>query len=201
MKKLLFPAIFALIAFHTASAQIQFGVKAGYSLCSISIPHEAADFTVSSKSAFHGGILVNIPLVAGLSLQPEAVYSGQGGTINSDGDHDKLSTGLINIPVMIQYHYKGAFIETGPQLGFLLSAKVVSGVSSFDAKSDLKSTEMAWGVGIGYTTKLGLGIDVRYNFGLGDITKSQGNLNDESGGIHSSVLQIGLFYMFGIPKK
>jgi hypothetical protein len=49
--------------------------------------------------------------------------------------------------------------------------------------------------------KLGLGIDARYNFGLGDITKSPGSLNDESGGMHNSVLQIGMFYMFGMPKK
>lgn len=201
MKKLLFPAFFALMAFHTASAQIQFGVKAGYSLCSISVPHEAEDFTVSSRSAFHGGILVNIPLIAGLTLQPEAVYSSQGGIINDDGEQDKLTTGLINIPVMIQYHYKGAFIETGPQLGFLLSAKVNTGSSSFDAKSDFKSTEFAWGVGIGYKTKMGLGIDARYNFGIGDIIKSSGNLQDEAGTIHGSVLQIGLFYMFGIPRK
>ncbi len=194
----LFVLTFVIIVLQRSSfSQVQFGVKAGYNLASVHVSDETSYFTWKSKSDFHAGILVNIPLLAGLSVQPEAVYSGQGAKINDDGDQVTLSTGLINIPVMVQYTYKGAFVETGPQLGFLINAKEKEGSYSQDIKSDLKTAEISWGVGLGYKTSIGLGIDARYNFGIGNIAKSGSDFDSYGHDARSGVFQVGLFWLFG----
>jgi len=57
----------------------------------------------------------------------------------------------VNIPVLFKYNNPGGFFaETGPQLGFLISAKAKSGSVSFDAKSNYKSTDFSWAIGAGY---------------------------------------------------
>jgi hypothetical protein len=201
MKKLVFLALIALVGQRSAFAQVQFGVKAGYNLASVHISNESSSFTWKSKSDLHAGVLVNIPLLAGLSVQPEAVYSGQGAKINDDGDDITLGTGLINIPVMVQYSYKGVFVETGPQLGFLISAKEKEKNFSQDIKSDLKSTEIAWGAGLGYKSKIGLGIDARYNFGIGNIAKSATEFDSFGQSARNGVFQIGLFWLLWGAKK
>jgi hypothetical protein len=201
MKKLTFLAFVVLAGQHYAIAQIQFGVKAGYNLASMHVNYENSSFTWKSKSDLHAGVLVNIPLLAGLSVQPEILYSGEGAKINDDGDKITLSTGLINIPVMIKYSYKGAFVETGPQLGFLISAKETDGSISKDIKSDLKSTEFAWSAGLGYKTKIGLGIDARYNFVIGDIVRSGSEFDSFAQSARNGVFQLGLFWMFNGTKK
>jgi hypothetical protein len=203
MKKLTLLAFLMVGELCYVSAQIQFGVKAGYSLATMHTKTSDDVLTLSSKSDFHAGVLVNIPVISGLSVQPELVYSGQGTKYNDDDDKGKLNTALINIPVMVKYSYMGAFLETGPQIGFLASAKDKEDNGSQDVKNNLKSTEFAWGVGVGYLSKLGLGIDVRYNFALSDMVKSidgGGYYGNFPTGSKNNVLQIGLLYMFGKQK-
>ncbi len=175
-----------------ASAQIQFGVKAGYNLDNLTIsPSQPGG---SSKSDFSAGILASIPLFSSCSLQPEVMYSGQGTSFTDSFATGKLNYGYLNVPVLFKYqHSSGLFAETGPQVGFLLSAKETGGRQSIDFKSSTQSTDFAWVFGIGYKLPLGLGIDARYNLGLTNITKA--NVGST---VKNSVFQFGLFFMF--PK-
>ncbi len=177
-----------------ASAQIHFGIKAGYNLANL--PSSPVQPSVSSKSDFNAGVLASIPLFSSCSLQPEIMYSGQGDAFTSTYISGKSNLDYLNIPVLFKYqHSSGLFAESGPQLGILLSSKASAGGNTFDNKSTTKSTDFSWAFGIGYKLPLGLGIDARYNLGLT-------NLNNDSqvqSNYKNSVFQFGLFYV--LAKK
>ncbi|MEO6962549.1 MAG: porin family protein [Puia sp.] len=146
------------------------------------------------KIGFQGGALVSVPLFYEFSLQPEVNYSGQGFKVSQDGETGTINMDYVNIPVLFKYNNPvGFFAETGPQLGFLISAKAKSGGVSVDAKSGYKSTDVSWGFGAGYLiSSMNVGIDARYNLGLSNIIKESDN-----GTARNSVIQVGIFYLFG----
>ena len=195
MKKV-FLVFVAVASAAIASAQIQYGVKAGYNLANITQSGSSSE-AVEAKSDFSAGVLVSIPLFSSCFLQPEVMYSGQGAQVSALGQKDKLNLGYLNIPVLFKYqHVSGVFAETGPQLGFLLSAKDKFDGTTTDIKDQFETTDFSWAFGLGYKfTSMGLGIDARYNLGLTNLAKDSG---DET--IKNSVFQFGLFYMFGGKK-
>jgi len=193
MKRMILVLIAAGSAMY-ASAQIQFGVKAGYNLANLMISPSQPG--VSSKSDFSAGILASIPLLAGCSLQPEIMYSGQGTSFSDSLATGKLNYGYLNVPVLFKFqHSSGLFAETGPQVGYLLSAKETAGDQTSDTKSNTQSTDFSWVFGIGYKLPLGLGIDARYNLGLTNIAKGDAG---SVGTAKNGVFQFGVYFMF--PK-
>jgi hypothetical protein len=178
-----------------ASAQIQFGIKAGINFADLSISQSTPGSSFSSKTDFNAGILASIPLSGNLYLQPEIMYSGQGGsTSDSFIVAGKLNYDYLNIPVLIKYQLSsGLFAETGPQVGFLLSANFKAGSQSLDEKSNSQTTDFSWAFGLGYKIPdAGLGIDLRYNLGLTNIAKDSGSADET---VKNSVFQIDLFYV------
>jgi hypothetical protein len=190
MKKLVVLVLTAGL-FMTASAQVQIGLKAGANFATLT-GSDVQD--AKMKVDFHGGAFASIGLFNSCFLQPELLYSGQGAKGTVDGTDFTVSQTYLNVPVLFQYrHSSGLFAETGPQLGFLLAAKVKEGGLSEDVKSSYKSTDFAWAFGLGYLLpSIHAGIDARYNLGLSNISA-----NAQSSAVKNSVFQVGLFYMFG----
>ena len=191
MKKLylLLLTVFSLAA---ADAQVQFGVKAGANFSTFTGDVSGAKM----KVGFHGGALVALPLFSEFSLQPEVMFSGQGTKFSESGFTATWNANYINVPVLFKYNNPtGFFAETGPQLGFLMSAKAkVSGQDDVDLKDQLNSTDFSWAIGVGYLIKTAnIGIDARYNIGLSNIAKDSGG----GGSAKNSVFQVGVFYLFG----
>jgi hypothetical protein len=196
-KKLVLSALAAFILGTTANAQIQFGLKAGANIAKFT-GDDASGF--NSQVGFLGGAFVSIPLAGRLSFQPEAVYSGQGAKGTESGSDFNVHCNYINIPLLLKYTSSvGLYGETGPQIGFLTTAKVKSGGVSVDDKSDFKSTDFSWAFGIGYLSTANIGIDARYNLGLSNIEASNGG--STTGSLKNAVFQIGLFYVFGDSGK
>jgi hypothetical protein len=191
MKKLVF-LVFTTGVFFTASAQIQYGLKAGANIATLMGPGSEG---TTAKVDFHGGGFVHIPLVNSFFLQPELIYSREGAKATSDGIVVSINQSYLNIPVLAKYeHSSGLYGETGPQLGFLLAASVKAGGSTEDVKSSYKSTDFSWAFGVGYKLPLiGAGINARYNLGLSNIAAQE--VNGYS--VKNSVFQIGVFYILG----
>ena len=169
MKKLLLTAA-AVFAFGFANAQeTKFGVKAGLNMADLS-----GDDTdgIDSKLAFHVGGFAEIKLTDKFALQPELLYSAQGGK----ADGGKYNFDYINLPVMAKFYITEQFsVEAGPQVGFLVSAKVKpdSG-DSVDVKDELKSTDFGFNAGLGYNFTENLSAGVRYNMGLSQVIDADG---------------------------
>ena len=189
MKKIILSFLF-VAGFAAANAQqVMFGLKAGLNVSTFS---GSDNNGAKSIAGFHAGGLVNIPVSGGFSVQPELLYSGQGAKASSDGYTITQTLNYLNIPVLAKYTFTGGFsVETGPQIGFLLSAKgKVNGVSA-DNKELFKSSDFAWGFGVEYTSSANIGGSIRYTYGLNKIEKT------DPGKVYNSVFQIGIHYMFG----
>jgi Outer membrane protein beta-barrel domain len=191
MKKAFLSFCFAGGALVT-SAQVQYGVKAGYNLANLNESGSSTE-NLKSLSSFNGGLFVAFPMKKSCFVQAEAVYSGQGSKEELLGKTSKLNLGYLNVPVLFKYeHHAGLFAETGPQLGFLLTSKVKAENETIDVKDQFHTIDFSWAFGLGYQfTSIGLGIDARYNLGLDNIANSGG-----SESIKNSVFQFGLFYSF-----
>ena len=190
MKKVLLLLVFGSSAIF-ASAQTTFGLKAGANFANVTNETGA-----KMKVGINGGVQASIHLSSMFSFAPEAVYSSQGAKF----DGGSVNLGYINVPLLLQYNNEsGFFAHTGPQIGFLMSAKAkTDGVGTTDIKDQMNTTDFAWAIGAGFATKAGFGFNARYNIGLSTINKDA-----SAGKSHNNVIQAGVFYNFsgGSAKK
>lgn len=198
MKKLFFAAV-AVFGFVSVQAQdVKFGAKGGLNLANITGSDAGGS---NMKAGFHVGAFVEIPIANKLIIQPEIHYSNQGA--QQDGSFEgfnfdaKFQLNYINVPVMFKYAItEKFFLEGGPYVGFLTSAKVevdIAGIgsNSEDVKELFKSTDFGLGIGMNYDFSDVIFANVRYQVGLTQIGDS-----GEGDDIKNSVIQIGLGFRF-----
>lgn len=210
MKKILFLCV-CLVVTTTTYSQSPFGIKAGFNggYLRESLA-EGVDHKINPD--FYIGVFTSIPIGAGVMLQPEIVYSRQGGrysaTISEENSSDIIDQkaivrlGYLNIPLLIKYEVaKGVFVNMGPQLGINLNGR--SEMSSEYRHGDdgyspisyeegdiaaLTSCDFSLVVGFEYMLTSQLNISARYNLGLTNITKV------ENASLNNRVFQIGVGY-------
>jgi hypothetical protein len=195
----------------------RFGLAGGINMAKLSYDNAAAgtEEHVTGHTSFHIGGFVNIPLGSMFKFQPGVTYSGQGAdmatTTTSTGPTPvtvskeyEQSLHYINIPLVLQYQNpSGIFLELGAQPGFLISAKqkdISAGASGAEAdnKKSFDGFDIGGIGGIGYLTRIGLGFNVRYNFGLANIIEEGQQKNGVE--LKNRVIAIGLVYQFGAHK-
>lgn len=190
------------------SSEVRFGIKGGVNIARL----RTSDFpsgsepNINNRTSWNAGFLVNMPLgEGGMALEPELLYSGQGAklgaTIGTTTQTFKEELHYLLLPVMLQWKSSGGFlIETGPQAGLLIKARQKGpGSTDVDNKDSYKKFDFSWGAGIGFLSRMGLGIGGRYNFGITNTLKD--NTSYGSGAkLRNSVINIDLFYQFGAYK-
>lgn len=179
MKKIIM-TLAAVFALSFANAQdkkggagdITFGVKAGYANTNFT-----KDAETDAASNFYIGGLVDISISEEFHVQPELLYSMEG------GDNDGTAISFVRIPIMAKYYVMdGLNLQAGPQLGFVAGGD--------DIKDDLKSLDYGLGIGAAYELESGLFFDARYNLGLA-------NLSDADGfDVGTASFNVGLGYRF-----
>jgi hypothetical protein len=187
MKKFFLVAALAVSGI-VMNAQTSFGLKAGANFATWT--GSDAD-GAKMKVGFHAGGQANIHLSSMFSVQPELLFS----MVGPKFDGGQFNLAYIDVPVMLQYNNpSGFYAEVGPKIGFLMSAKAeVDGINGkTDIKDQLKSTDFAFALGLGYKMKSGFGIGARYNMGLSDVGDGSNAKN--------SVIGLGVFYTLGGKK-
>jgi hypothetical protein len=222
MKKL-FLTVFSLIAFIASAQDFSFGIKAGANFAAIGNsdeplfdPADAFDLSelnfVSSSGGDNGGltaiyfgVYAEIPVSEKFSIQPELLYSKQGGT--QDGSlvfqeanvnyESTFNLSYLTVPIMAKFYVaKGLSLEAGPQIGFLLKSEfdievnnaLFASSTTEDVKDFTKSNDFAFNIGAGYQLNSGLNFNLRYNIGLTDAYEDIDAKN--------SVFQVGVGYTF-----
>ncbi|MFL5789520.1 MAG: porin family protein [Flavisolibacter sp.] len=189
MKKIVFLLFFSLFCSFLFAQNARFGFKGGLNISELT-NNESGN--TASRAGFNAGALVNVPLTSNWSVQPEVVFSSQGGKYTVDNTEHKIYLNYVNIPILFQYVIDNGFrLETGPQVGFLVSAKDKVGniETGYITSSDFKNVDASWAFGLAYISPSGLGVDGRYNLGLSNIN------NVGSATIHNGVFQVGLVYL------
>jgi len=183
--------------FISAQEYVYFGVKGGVNFSSFSGDGYDDFVDPEERTAFHLGLLAEIPVSDRFSIQPEVLYSAQGYDISSrDGADDvEYQLDYINVPVLAKFYLFNKFsIEAGPQIGFLVNEEVDTnptgdGGDIVLGEDQFKSVD--FGVGLGLSYKLSnFFISGRYNIGLSDIYDIEGV------DAKNSVIQAGVGLMF-----
>jgi hypothetical protein len=106
-------------------------------------------------------------------IQPELFFSQQGAKSGSD----KTTFSYVNFGTIIQRYIgsSGFYFETGPQVGFLVSAKSKTAGVTRDIKEQIKKTDFSLLAGIGSFEK-------DYD-------------------VHNATIGAGLFYVFGRGRE
>ena len=192
--KNIIPAVILLFACTSTNAQLRlnsnFGIKAGVQAAKLGQPSTNWD----SKYKWHAGLLAHIHISDHFAVQPELIYSAQGAEHITPTTETQIELNYVNLPIVLQYMTSfGLRIQAGPQIGVLMKAKGSINGAESDIKDFIKSTDFGVLGGLSYLTKLGLGFDARYVYGLTDIAK---NGNGAGSDINNLVIQLGAFYQF-----
>lgn len=194
MKKIIFLfAIFSTtIVFSQKSKRdegIKLGIKGGLNVSNLM--GDVEDLGI--RTSVHIGMLAEIIVSDKFSIQPELLYSGQGATyVGSNPGFLRKKLNYITLPVLAKFPVlKGLYLETGPQVGFLISAKEKTNDSN-DKIKGIKTIDFGLNAGLNYEFKNGVFIQGRYNLGLTD-TGATGDANKRAS---NSVIQFSLGCLF-----
>jgi len=193
MKKLFF--LFLLAAGISAKAQhFSIGLKGGANISNFT----GGDFSDVKKKAlvgFYAGAYLNFWLGKNFSLQPEALISTQGVKIEDGSASEKFKLTYLDVPITFKYRTDGGFyVEAGPQVGFKLGESVPDQTVGDFAKN----LDLSIGAGLGFQSASGFGVGARYMAGISKV----GDFDESDGpNFKNSVIQIGISYTLGTPKK
>ena len=179
--------------------KVRVGLRAGVNLAQFRLTDFPAgsEPSIQSKTSMHGGLFVNAPLGGMFAIQPGVEYSGQGSKYREGTESGEYDLHYINVPVMFQWKSAGGFlVETGPQAGILLRANLDDEEVEDET---FKTLDVSWGAGVGYISRMGLGLNARFNYGLSNILEGDNDTNN-SPQLKNQVIQLGLVYHFGAHK-
>jgi len=184
---------FLLIGVSEIQAQASVGLKGGLNMSSLN-GLDPVHFDSNYKTGYHLGAFANIHFGKKISLQPELIYSTQGGSIDNGLQVQDIEMDYFNVPVMLRYGGSaGFYIEAGPQFGFSSGE-----VDWKDLDGSLKKSDLSICGGIGYLgSLLPIGAGLRYNYGVatsGEIT----NATEENSDFKNGVFQLSIYWrIFG----
>ena len=190
MKRMIIIPFILLIAGFVSAQTFQFGPKAGVNISNIS----NSNYQNNTLVGFHVGGFLSFALGKSFAIQPEVLFSTQGTKIDDANTAIKeFKANYLNIPVLAQLRMPGGlYLETGPQAGILVTAET----DGQTVKNLYQSLDWSWAFGLGFRSKIGLGLGARYNLGLNKVNNSNNTTTIEPNG-KNSVIQIGLFFAFG----
>ena len=185
VKTLLFVAVTVLFV-SGVTGQTTFGLKGGVNIADIT------DNVYKPRISGHGGIFVNRSIGKHFFIQPELLFSGEGKQDVWDNAEQTWAINYIQLPLMLQYYpIPQLYVEAGPQVGLLISAKnKIKDASQTNIKTLISTVEYAIGTGLGVKITDRVVLYGRYNFGLNDVTSYDAIVH------HSNVGQIGIAVHF-----
>lgn len=180
---LFFFALFSLFYSQEKSAQKwEKGILGGINISDYSKAHNNAEV------GFNIGGFLNYLISNKIEAKIEAKYSLKNGYISSTYDIFDVNNNLvdsfgvrpiaqmgsIDIPIIIQYKiYKNFFIEAGPQISFLLHSDFRDKYKNvLFPKNLFTKTQFYGNVGAGYNINKKLSVDILYEIGLSNSSKT-----------------------------
>lgn len=104
-RKLFLAVILFVMAGAVASAQVKFGVKAGFTSSNASLK----EINTKAVNAYHAGLAVQLDLLAGFAVQSGVLYQVKGVSLEDDNTNP-----LVTLPRIVDKKYR--FVEVPVQL-------------------------------------------------------------------------------------
>lgn len=217
MMKKLFVIVLVVLISIPAFTQIKFGIKAGVSTSSLSMPSiktitsgsgaSATSYTVDAltdaKYGFHGGVFVRLTLF-GIYLQPEFLFSSRTNEYtvkdiqtSAPSIVAKQNFNKLDIPVMLGFKLGPVRLNAGPSASLLINTPKAL-IDNPDFKNMYSKMTIGYQAGLGIDLLKTLTVDVRYEGSLKKyqnqietITGTTVNLDDRSSAL---LLSLGLMF-------
>ncbi|MBG6061402.1 opacity protein-like surface antigen [Flavobacterium sp. CG_9.1] len=187
MKKIILVAVVLLAASVDMQAQlVRFGFKGGLNYANQNgsqITVNSDNYNTDAITSYHAGLVAELKLTDGFSIQPELLYSTQGATYKNAVEEFKNELGYLSIPVLAKFNLnKTVSLDLGPQASFLLSER-----NEFDVKN-AETFEFGVAGGLSLNVTKNFFIQGRYVLGLTEASKEAE--------VKNSVLQISAGFKF-----
>lgn len=185
--------LLVLISFVAVSASAQkkftFGPKAGFTVANLHVDDDDQNDQISGvKAGLVIGAFAEYRAVKWFAVSADVLFARKGAqnefkesTSGFDREtENNFKLNYIDVPVLANFYVaKGFAIKAGIQPSFLLSAKnKVSQKTNgelkketVDFKKELNKVDFAIPVGISYSFKMGLVLDLRYHIACTDLLK------------------------------
>jgi len=162
-----------------AQKKITWGLHAGINISGVTYKNYGINFTTKSKAGFNGGIDVQLPVSSSIIIQPELSFSQLGGKISYLANNiiGNLMENYLSLPILVKYKVQntGLGIYMGPQYNYLLNANTSTNSTSAATKNNYKRSDLAGIFGAEYYFPCNFGISARYQVGLLNISKIEGD--------------------------
>lgn len=180
----------------------------------------SAEASQAMKLGFNAGVYAEYMVMPLLGVQVEANFSMQGVNTTATASSGLLgvssttktayTANYVNVPVLAKLHFANLRVFAGPQIGFATGLKsTATTTGNDDSKENINKNTFESGdySGVDFSLVLGgqykinrnIGVDARYNFGLGNLfptlKNDEGEVTREGFG-KQGVLQLGVFYEF-----
>ena len=166
MKNLFIIPALMLTSILTHAQKVIPGFKGGLNVTNLS------NLYGDNRLSGHIGFFLHTSIARDWAFQPEILYSGQGQRYWQNDGRFTWALNYVTIPLMFQYYpVRRFYLEAGPQLGILASARVKGpGGYNADASGGLHKTDATLNLGMGFYANRMAGFYFRYGLGLSDIT-------------------------------
>jgi len=170
MKKVILMFCLAFGFTQLSNAQVDFGLKAGVNYNNSgedSFKESSADIVdgAEAKTGYHVGLWFrgDIPVLGGLYLRPEIVYTQVKTEFEQAIDSDDYSFKKLDVPVLVGKKFLGfANVFIGPSFQYILDDEITFNDFTSD-ELDKFSVGLQMGAGVEFGN---IGIDVRWERGL-----------------------------------
>jgi hypothetical protein len=199
MKKVILMFCLAVGFTQFSNAQIDFGLKAGVNYNNAgedSFKESSADIIdggAEAKTGYHVGLWFrgDIPVLGGLYLRPEIVYTQVKTEFELLSDSDDYSFKKLDVPVLVGKKFLGfANVFIGPSFQYILDDEISYKEFTSD-ELDKFSVGLQMGVGVEFGN---IGVDVRWERGL---TNNEANFVTDNFTVDNRTNQI----IFGLSLK
>ena len=169
-------------------SRLEFGIQAGANASNFT----NANFPTDPLIGFHGGVTVAYKFTDNFMVQEEFLFSTQGAKIKGGtlGDQD-FKLYYVSVPFLLKYRTNsGFYLEAGAQTGI----KVKEDIANINTDNFAKKIDLGAAGGLGYQSKMGLGIGVRYIYGISKV--SNFNVSNITNDFKNNSIQASIFYVF-----
>jgi len=169
-------------------SRLQFGLEAGANASNFT----NANFPTDPLIGFHAGITVAYKFTDNFMFQEDFLFSTQGAKIKGGtlGDQD-LKLYYMSVPLLLKYRTNmGFYIEAGAQAGI----KIKEDVAGLNTNNFAQRVDIGAAGGIGYQSKMGLGIGARYIYGVSKVANA--SVSNITNDFKNNSVQASIFYVF-----
>lgn len=205
MKMFVFSICFTCVVLSANCQEQRFfvGAKAGVSSSQVS-GDELAGY---DKAGLIGGLQCATKFSKKWSLQFEMIFVQKGSKYRAhpdlgDPNYYRLQLNYMEVPVLIQYHYKKFTFEAGPGYSYLISYKEENASGDITGLRPFNKSEISINAGVNYALPHNIGVNFRYSNSLNSVRDHEsGAKRIYNPGQQNTVLHFTISYTFANAKK